>query len=242
MARCTALSVLLLGASESDGHARLAPDHPTVSVAASTTAGVAPVVANAFGHGEHPVACGRAAFDMDVPGLAVPGFGFDEPGAGTLAKDLVGPLPRDVANADSDFEWSSDEASPALHAWFEHATTSRGFAAGHFDGNLDVSEVHGLASETGLATPVPIGCVQSAIDLGVFSIPEEVGGTEVEIDDVQVRLLDVETVLTVRATTVLDLFVGYNVLELTADGPIDDVKLDADVAIRGLVIGGGLRF
>ncbi|HZL99939.1 MAG TPA: hypothetical protein VFD43_06780 [Planctomycetota bacterium] len=36
--------------------------------------------------------------------------------------------------------------------------------------------------------------------------------------------------------------VGFRVVELTADGRIHDNTFDTDVAIRGLVLGGGLRF
>ncbi|HEX6813822.1 MAG TPA: hypothetical protein VF384_19530 [Planctomycetota bacterium] len=63
-----------------------------------------------------------------------------------------------------------------------------------------------------------------------------------DIDEVDGELLDIEAMVTVHATSMLDLFVGYRLHALDADGLIDNDTFVTDTTISGFVIGGGLRF
>ena len=227
------------------GYAQLALDGEIGFAAGSTTTDIGQDVTTAFGLGDDQgLPYGRFNFDMGVPTLTVSAFVLEEEGTGTLAKNFGGnPLLSAGANVNTDFELSNAKASLVFDISLGPVTISPGLAADYFDFNFQVTQVNGLASEVvELEAPVPIGILRAAADIGIFSGMAEVGYMEADIDELEAKLLDIDAMLTVHATEVLDLWVGYRYLAIDGDGLIDNDTFLSDIKIDGIVFGGGVRF
>ena len=211
------------------GYARVALAGDIGFAAGSTAADIGQDVTTAFGLGDDQgTPDGRFAFDLGVPTFTVSGFVFEEEGTGTLARSVDGnPLLSAGANVNSDFELSDAKA----------VTILPGLAADYIDFNLEVTQVYGLASElVELEAPVPIGGLRAAGGIA------EIGNFEADVDEVEAEFLDIDVMVTLHATDVLDLLVGYRYLAIDGDGLIENDTFLADITIDGIVIGGGVRF
>jgi hypothetical protein len=180
--------------------------------------------------------------DMGVPAVTVSGFGFEEEGNGALTRNFGGSLlPIAGANVDSDPEPSSAKASLGFDIATGPVTISPGLAADYLD--FRVSQWNGLASELGeLAVPMPIGVSRAADDVGIVGRMAEAGHVAADIDEVTAKFIDLEAMLTVHATEVLDVWVGCRHLAIDADVQFDNDTFHADIKLDGIMLGGGVRF
>jgi len=227
------------------GYAEWALDGDIGFASGSTSADIGQDIGSAFGLGaDQGLLYGRATFDPGVPAFTVSGFEFEEKGTGTLTKNFGGnPLLSAGANVDSDFELSNLEASLVFDIELGAGTIPPGLAADYFGFDLEVSNVNGLASElVELEAPVPLAVLRAAADIGIVSGVAEVGCMEADIDEVTAKFVDIDAMVTLHATEVLDLWVGYRHLAIDGDGVVDDDTFHADIRIAGIMLGGGVRF
>jgi hypothetical protein len=227
------------------GYAQLAVDGDLGYVNGSTTASIRQDVQSAFGLGDDqgsPYA--RVSVDTGVPVLSVSGFTFDESGEGVLQANF-GDSPLLVAGTPvrSELEMTNIKGSYLFQIDLGPVAISPGIAVDYFDLDVQVRDAIGIANErVELQAPVPLAMLRGEVDLGIVSAMAEVGYMRVDVDEVSGSLLDIEAMLMVHPTALIDLFVGYRSLMLTADGEIDGDTFDTDLQVGGLILGGGLRF
>ena len=227
------------------GYAQLAVDGDLGYVNGSTTASIRQDVQSAFGLGDDqgsPYA--RVSVDTGVPVISVSGFTFDESGEGVLQANF-GDSPLLVAGTPvrSELEMTNIKGSYLFQIDLGPVAISPGIAVDYFDLDVQVRDAIGIANErVELQAPVPLAMLRGEVDLGIVSAMAEVGYMRVDVDEVSGSLLDIEAMLMVHPTALIDLFVGYRSLMLTADGEIDGDTFDTDLQVGGLILGGGLRF
>lgn len=200
-------------------------------------------VESAFGLGDDQgIPVGRIAIDTGVPVLSVSGFMFDEQGQGVLQGNFGNAFTAGLP-VNSDFELTNAKAAYAFQIGMGPVSISPGIGVDYFDLKLELRDQFGFGRETlELQAPVPIAFLRGEVDLGVVSLLAEGGYMSVDVEDVEVSLLDIEAMLMVKPTAMLDLFVGYRMIEFEGEGEIDGDRTDADFQLGGFMIGGGLRF
>lgn len=199
-------------------------------------------IGSAFGLGDaQDGPYGRVMIDMGVPVLAVSGFSFEERGTGMLQANF-GDVPAGLG-VNTDFEMQNAKASYAFQIDLGPVAIAPGIAVDYFDLHIDVRDVFGAFEETvDLAGPVPMLFLRAEADLGVVAAVAEGGYMQIDIEDVTASLLDIEAMIEVRPTSLLNLFVGYRLMNLVVDGTIDNDTIDSDFTLSGFFVGGGLRF
>ena len=226
-------------------YARMAIDGDLGYVSGSTTASIQQDVKSAFGLGDDQgIPYGRLTIDTGVPVLAVSGFAFDEQGTGVLNASF-GSNPNLIAGAGvrTDFQMKNAKVSYAFQISLGPVKISPGLAVDYFDLDIEVRDLIGIARENvQLQAPIPMGFLRGEVDLSVVSAVVEVGYMQIDIKDVQAKLLDIEALLMVHPWSLFDVFVGYRSLGFQADGLIDNNSFDTDLTISGLLIGGGITF
>jgi hypothetical protein len=238
-------SCFSFGATAHVGYAQLAVDGDIGYVSGSTTASVAQDVESAFGLGDdqgRPYA--RVAADLGVPVIAVSAFTFEESGTGVLQANF-GDSGTLIAGTpvESNLEMFNAKGSLAFEIDFGPISVAPGVCANYFDLDMRVRDLIGIADErVELNAPVPMVFVRGQVDVAIVSGIVEVGYMAIDVDDVETKFLDVEVLAMVHPTAMLDLFVGYRMLDLDAEGEIDGDTFDADLQIGGFLIGGGVRF
>jgi hypothetical protein len=225
------------------GVARLALDGDIGYVGGASATSVAQDVDSAFGLGDDQnTVTGRLAIDTGVPVLAVSGFLFDEQGRGVLQSNFGNTFAAGLP-VRSDFELTNVKGSYAFQIGMGPVSISPGIAVDYFDLSLEVRDQFGFGVERAeLQAPIPLGFLRAEVDLGIVSLLAEGGYMKIDVDDVEMKLLDIEAMLMIRPTAMLDLFVGYRLIELDGDGDIDGDTFEADFKLSGLMIGGGIRF
>jgi hypothetical protein len=179
-----------------------------------------------------------------VPVVAVSAFTFEESGTGVLEANF-GDSGTLVAGTpvNTNFEMLNAKGSLAFEIDLGPVSIAPGVCANYFDLDVRVRDQIGIADErVELNAPVPMAFVRGKVDLGIVSGIAEVGYMAIDIDDVDTKFLDAEVLVMVHPTAMLDLFAGYRLLDLDADGEIDGDSFDADLQIGGFLIGGGVRF
>lgn len=234
-----------LEATAQVGYAQLAVDGDLGYVSGSTTGSISQDVESAFGLGDDQgVPYGRAVLDTGLQVFSVSGFMLEDSGTGVLQANfgdsgtLVAGLP-----VRSELEMTNLKGAYALEIPLGPVSLSPGIAIDYFDLRVQVADLIGIANEeVELNAPIPLAFVRGEVDLGVVSAVAEIGYMAVDVEDVDVKFLDVEALLMVHPLPLLNLFVGYRSLELDAEGLIDGDRFDTDLQISGFVIGGGLIF
>jgi hypothetical protein len=245
VAACFTPSCYQFKAQAQGGYALLAVDGDLGYVSGSTSASIRQDVESAFGLGDDqgsPYA--RVSIDTGVPVFTVSGFTFDDSGEGVLQANF-GDSPLLIAGApvQSELQMTNIKGSYLFQIDLGPVAISPGIAVDYFDLDVQVRDLIGIANErVDLQAPVPLAMLRGEVDLGVVSAMAEVGYMRVDVDDVSGSLLDIEAMLMVHPTSMVDLFVGYRSLQLVADGEIDGDTFDTDLQIGGLMFGGGLRF
>lgn len=202
-------------------------------------------VESAFGLGDDQgLPYGRIMIDTGVPVLAVSGFMLEDSGTGVLQANFgeTGSLVAGVP-VRSDLELANAKASYAFDISIGPVSVMPGIAVDYFDLRVEVADLIGIArEEVQLNAPIPMGFLRGEVDLKWVSALAEVGYITVDVEDVETSFLDVEALLMVHPTPLLNLFVGYRLLDLEAKGLVDNDQFDTSLQISGFMVGGGLRF
>ena len=212
------------------------------ATAGSSAPAVKQDIESAFGLGDDqgtPYA--RLQLDVGVPVFAVSGFMFEDDGTGQLQADF-GDVNAGLG-VNSEFEMFNAKASMAFQIEIGPVSLSPGLAIDYCDLQMDVRDVFNTQQESvDVAGPVPLGFLRAEAKVWLLAFIAEAGYMEIDIDDADGKLLDVEAMIEVRPTGVLNVFVGYRHLNLQVDGEVDGDAFDADITLSGLLIGGGVRF
>ena len=209
------------------------------------TAGNGPAVTQSvesFGLGDDqgtPYA--RAVFDMGVPVFSVSGFMFDEEGDGQLQQDF-GDVSAGIG-VHTDFELTNLKAAYAFKIAIGPVALSPGLAVDYFDLHVDVRDVFNTQQETvDVSGPVPLAFLRGELNLWKLGLIAEAGYMKADLEDADAQVLDLEALLELRLTPLINVFAGYRLVDLEIDGEIDGDAFDADVSLGGFLLGGGLRF
>lgn len=212
------------------------------ATAGSSTPAVSQDIESGFGLGDDqgtPYA--RVMIDTGVPVLAVSAFLFEDEGTGQLQADF-GSVNAGLG-VRTEFEMMNAKASYAFQIDLGPVAIAPGIAVDYFDMQIDVRDVFNTQQESvDVAGPVPMGFLRAQVDVWKIGLVAEVGYMEVDVDDVTAEFLDLEALVEIRPTDLINVFVGYRHLDLQLDGTIDNDSFDADVTLSGLFVGGGLRF
>lgn len=226
------------------GYANFAVDGNIGYVNGTSGPAVDQDIESAFGLGDDqgtPVV--RAEVDTGVPVITVSAFMFEDSGRGRLNADF-GDISAGLP-VQTDFELTSIKGAYTFDIPIVPgiASIQPGIAVNYFDLFIDARDTLGISQQTvDLTGPIPLAYLRGEVELGMFSLTAEAGYLEVDVDDVSGSLLDAEAQLAINPTPLLELFVGYRLLEFQVDGQIDGDTVDTDFTLSGLMIGGGVRF
>ena len=183
----------------------------------------------------------RAKIDTGVPVLSVSAFQFRDEGTGTLSAPFGDVTP--IAPVRSEFDLLDVKAAYAFEIPIGPVSLSPGVAVEYVDLDIRVRDLIGIASErVELQAPLPMLFLRGEVEVGPVGAVAEVAYAGASVDGVDASLLDVEALLLVHPTSMLELFVGYRYLQLQVDGEIDGDSYDSDLRLGGLMVGGGVRF
>jgi hypothetical protein len=247
-AALTALpSCTQLGASAHVAYASFAVDGDFgyVSGAGPSSVSVAQDVESAFGLGDdQSLPYVRATLDAGVPVLSVSAFRFEDAGDGVLEANF-GDSGTLVAGTPvhTDFEMFAAKAALAFEISLGPVSVAPGIAVDYIDLDVRVRDRIGIADEAAeLTAPVPLAFVRGQVDLWLVTGILELGYMSVDIDDVDATVFDVEVLAMLQPLPRLDLFVGYRMIDVDADGEVDGDRFETDLQIGGFMVGGGVRF
>jgi hypothetical protein len=249
LAAAAALTVLpscgTPSASAHIAYASFAVDGEFGYVSGASTASVSQDVETAFGLGDdQSLPYARAQVDFGVPVLTGSVFRFEESGDGVLQANF-GDSGTLVAGTPvtTDFEMFNAKMSATFDISLGPITVAPGLAVDYVDLDVRVRDRIGIADERAqLTAPVPLAFVRGQVDLWLVTGVVEVGYMAIDVEDVDTTIFDLEVLAVVHPLPLLDLFAGYRMIDVDADGQVDGDTFDADLQIGGFMIGGGLRF
>lgn len=225
------------------GYAQLALDGDLGYVNGESNAEIRQDIESAFGLGDDQGSVyGRASVDFGVPTLTASGFLFEDEGQGILTADFGDNL---VANTPvvSEFSMANAKVSYVFDISLGPVTISPGLAADFVDLSMEVQDAFGIVSEkVELQAPIPLAFLRAGLDFGIVGAMVEGGYMQVDIEDVEAKMLDIEALVELRPLDWLNVFVGYRSIEVQAEGLIDDDQADIDIGVSGWLVGGGIRF
>jgi len=225
------------------GFAQLSLDGDFGYVNGSSSATIDQDVESAFGLGDDqgsPVA--KVAIDFGTPTLSISGFIFEDEGTGILTANFGNNL---VAGTPviSEFDLTCGKIAYAFEIPLGPVSISPGIAVEYVDLGFNVRDTFGAATEdVDLQAPIPMVFLRAEADISILTATLEAGFVKVDISDIEAQLLDIEAMLEVNATSWLNFFAGYRMIDFEADGLIDDDTYDIDLGLSGFLVGGGLRF
>ena len=243
LASSTLTSCFQLEVTAQAGYAQLALDGDVGYVDGATSASIAQDIESGFGLGDDQgVPYARAQVDFGVPVLAASGFMFDESGSGTLQADFGNNLTAGT-QVFTDFTLNCAKVSYAFEIGLGPVSIEPGIAVDFIDLSVKAQDSVGIFTEdVQLTAPIPLAFVRGLLDFDFIAAVAEVGYMQVDVKDVNAKLLDLEALVEYRPIDWVDLFVGYRSVRLEADGLIDGDQVDLDIGISGFLIGGGVRF
>lgn len=208
----------------------------------STSTDVKQDVKSAFGLGDTQGSpYGRIAIDTGVPVVSVSAFQFTDKGTGLLNAQF-GDIPASLP-VRTELDMFNVKGAYAFDISIGPVSIQPGIALDYFDIQIDARDLVGVATEdVALQAPIPLAFLRGELDFGVVSAVAEAGYLQLDIEDINAKLLDIEAMLRVNPIAVVELFVGYRYINLAVDGLIDDDTFDTDITLSGLVFGGGVRF
>lgn len=168
-------------------------------------------------------------------------FGFQEKGHGTLGSNFGGLPPGTVVDSKMDFLAGTVGYSYGLLKTIDFRLGVGG-QMGVYLQNIEVS--NGASHEkveTEVLVPEP--CIDGEFYLGdSLSFGGDLGIMYADLRDATGRYLDAEAWGRWQINKDFDLILGYRYLVLDAKGQATDRDFDADVDVRGVFLGGGLKF
>jgi hypothetical protein len=186
----------------------------------------------------------RAELGLPIGAVTLSGFGYTETGAGRLAGNhqYGDILPGSQVTAHLAF----DQIKAAVH----YDLLDLGFVRLAPGAGVDFIDLDVTVTETGTANFervdnevfVPMLFAQAELDLAVAAATIDVGYMQASLDDADGSYLDVEALLRVTPAPFVELFAGYRCIEVDVRGRADERRYEADVRLRGWMIGGGVTF
>lgn len=232
-----------LEVSAQAGYAQLSLDGDLGYVNGSSSAEIRQDIESAFGLGDDQGSVyGRASVDFGVPTLTASGFLFEDEGQGVLTADFGDNLVANTPVA-SEFSMANAKVSYVFDISLGPVTVSPGIAADFIDLSMEVRDTLGIVSEkVELQAPIPLAFLRAGLDFGIVGAMVEGGYMQVDIDDVEAKMLDIEALVELRPLDWLNVFAGYRSIQVQAEGLIDEDQADIDIGVSGWLIGGGIRF
>lgn len=232
-----------LEVSAQAAYAQLSLDGDLGYVNGASNAEIRQDIESAFGLGDDQgSAYGRLGVDFGVPVLTVSGFLFEDEGQGILTADFGDNLVANTPVA-SEFSMANAKASYAFDIELGPVKVSPGIAVDFVDLSMEVRDTLGIVSEkVELQAPIPLAFLRGGLDFGIVGAMVEGGYMQVDIDDVEAKMLDIEALVELRPLDWLNVFAGYRSIRVQAEGLIDDDQADIDIGVSGWLIGGGIRF
>jgi hypothetical protein len=184
----------------------------------------------------------RADAALGIVGLTLSGFGLEQSGVGTLSASF-GDIPASTTVA-TDLQLYNLKAVAVLDILhLGPVRLSPGLGVDVFDLDLDMrSTTFGLSESIDEVLPVPILCAQAAVDLGPFSALADLGGIYLSTGDVEGSFVDFELTARFQPLPNLEVFAGYRLILIDADGNPEGQDFSADLTVQGVVFGGGISF
>lgn len=182
----------------------------------------------------------RVEWEHAMHRVRVHGFGLETEGAGTLLNDYGGL----VAGSDvtTSMRFFTASASYGYEVWGnENFRLGLGGQLAFY--SLDLSARSSLGFES-LVTDVlaPMPFVEFESYFGDFTLGVNGGILVADLGDGEGLVADLEAYARYQLTNEIDLLAGYRYMEIDGEGVAEDRDFEADMAVQGWFIGGGLRF
>lgn len=223
--------------AELTGELGLAPTAPTTAIGRVG-------LEDSFGSGEEGSLYARVDATASIFNVTASAFRYDSTGQGTLEAEFGGLQQGLLVDTEVDF------LNAKFGVTFDlidlgFIRLSPGVAVDYFDLDMSVSAAPPLSGEAeslDLQAPVPMLFVQAEGDVGPVSGIVEVGGMSADYGDVDGTFIDVEALLRVAPFSNVELFAGYRYISLEGTGDASGQEFDADLALQGWFVGGGVTF
>lgn len=185
----------------------------------------------------------RLGVDMGTPSLTASAFQFEDEGRGLLTATFGNNLTAGTTVL-STFEMTSAKVAYAFEIPLGPLSISPGIAVNFIDLSIFVRDSVGVATEdVQLQAPLPMGFLRGQIDLGEWvSLVAEGGYVQVDVDDIEAKMLDLEALVQLNALGPVNLFAGYRSIDFEGKGLISGDSFDIDIGLSGFVLGGGVTF
>ena len=103
------------------------------------------------------------------------------------------------------------------------------------------SPISGLERIQVLA-PVPMVFLDASAEIGGLRADVEAGWVTISLDDASGTWVDLEARVLYEVVDYVDLMAGYRLITMDVDGDADGQRFDADLAVHGFYVGGGVRW
>lgn len=183
----------------------------------------------------------RMQWDHDAHRIRGTAFGFEEKGHGEVDGNFGGIASGSAVDATMDFFAGTVGYTYGLLQTLDFRVGVGG-QMGTYLQNIAMRSTGGREEvETEVLVPMP--CVDVEFYLGdLFTVGGDLGLMYADLRDGTGRYIDGEVWARYQVTKELDLLAGYRYLVLDAKGEATDRDFDADVNVRGLFVGGGIKF
>ncbi|MBX3463960.1 MAG: hypothetical protein KF830_12380 [Planctomycetes bacterium] len=184
----------------------------------------------------------RAQMQVDRFAFAASVFTLRESGQGQLEGSFGG-LPASTPVA-TDLEFACAKLSATYAFDLGFVTLAPGLAIDVLDLEFRAQELTlGNAEVIDEILGVPMLFLRAQAALGPVDAVLEVGYLDTpRIDSSEGRFLDVELLLRGALSPSVEVFAGYRLLDIDANGDTGTDSFAVDLQVRGWVVGGGLRF
>lgn len=186
---------------------------------------------------------GRIDLELGPANLTVSGFSYDQDGTGMLNATFGNINAGAIVNSSLEMV----NARGSLHFSLLDLGVFRlspGVSIDYFDIDMTVSDTAnlGLFERIDVEAPVPMLFAEAELDFGIVAGVLDVGGIEVDLPDADGTYFDLEALVRVEPLPHVHVFAGYRYIHLDADGTADGQPFEADLNLRGWMIGGGFEF
>lgn len=186
----------------------------------------------------------RAELGIPIGAVTVSGFRYSQTGRGTLDGDTqFGDL---IGGTQVSTALSFTNVKAAAHFDLLNLGVVRlspGVGVNFFDLDLEVGQTGtGSFERVDNEVFVPMLFAQAEADLGVVAATLDFGYMQASLDDARGRYMDLEALVRVNPLPLFEIFAGYRFIDLTAKGDADERRYEADLVLRGWLIGGGVSF
>ena len=184
----------------------------------------------------------RAEFDAGLLRVTASGFRYEQTGTGLLEASF-GDLAAGTL-VTSDLRLGAAKAAVTFDV-----IDVGGFRLSPGIG-VDLLELDATVSSQSIAQservdeilPMPLVVLQGEVDFGPAAVVVEVGGMDVELGDLGGQVWDAEAMLSLRPTSIIELFAGYRWISVDAHGLSSDRDFRTDFELQGWFAGGGFTF